>query len=356
MRKLLLIIAVLFGFIGAKAQNPFAEYGYTPKIATLSQGQFNEFFDNDTIVHIGSVLYNTKSREIVGFIKFDTIYSEATLQPEIVSRWISPDPLASKYPSNSPYNYVSNNPIIKLDPDGRDEFIFHHNYRNSQKVKLSDGKNVFNIPQYDIRIPKPGMHTYWMQWNAEPRFANSNSDKIGEFMFNQTNYIQINSPMTIQGGDGHDGFSSLQELNVYGMVDEMVNSWKQEVGWSKEGLLNPKNLIAFKNASGNKGDFDFKFQLKLDPNTLYEINGVYYNANEAGNFYWGYVAGLLNISGADMNFGAQEFVNRQGRSFDEPWEVDSFIDGWFFRLSNTRSDIYDNYSKSRSNTDMYNGN
>jgi len=119
MKKLLIIIAVLFGFIGAKAQNPFAEYGYTPKIATLSQGQFNEFFDNDTIVQIGSVLYNTKSREIVAFVDSEDLCQVETIQPDVVSRWISPDPKAHWYYSMSPYNYVANNPIILVDPNGQ---------------------------------------------------------------------------------------------------------------------------------------------------------------------------------------------------------------------------------------------
>jgi hypothetical protein len=119
MRKLLLILVVLLSFATAKAQNPFAQYGYTPKIATLSQGQYNEFFDNDTLVQIGSVLFNTKSKQIVAFVETDTLYSEATLEPDIVSRWISPDPLAEKYLSISPYVYVANNPINIIDPDGR---------------------------------------------------------------------------------------------------------------------------------------------------------------------------------------------------------------------------------------------
>lgn len=121
MRKLLFIIAVLFGFIGAKAQNPFAEYSYTPKIATLSQGQFNEFFDNDTIVQIGSALYNTKSREIVAFVDSENLCQDETIQPDVVSRWISPDPLAD-HPNQidkSPYQYAWNNPIFWTDPDGR---------------------------------------------------------------------------------------------------------------------------------------------------------------------------------------------------------------------------------------------
>ncbi|MDL2230809.1 hypothetical protein LJB75_00135 [Bacteroidales bacterium OttesenSCG-928-L19] len=34
--------------------------------------------------------------------------------------WQSVDPLASKYPSLSPYVYCANNPVILVDPDGRD--------------------------------------------------------------------------------------------------------------------------------------------------------------------------------------------------------------------------------------------
>ncbi len=35
-------------------------------------------------------------------------------------RWSSIDPLAESYASMSPFNYVANNPIIRIDPDGRE--------------------------------------------------------------------------------------------------------------------------------------------------------------------------------------------------------------------------------------------
>ena len=41
-----------------------------------------------------------------------------------LGRWFSVDPLATKFPSMSSYNFVGNNPIAFLDPDGRDIIIF----------------------------------------------------------------------------------------------------------------------------------------------------------------------------------------------------------------------------------------
>ncbi len=38
-----------------------------------------------------------------------------------VGRWLSTDPISDKYPSLSPYNYCANNPIMFVDPDGKQE-------------------------------------------------------------------------------------------------------------------------------------------------------------------------------------------------------------------------------------------
>src|SRR5690606_31146250 len=37
-----------------------------------------------------------------------------------LGRWMNVDPLAEKYPSISSYAYVANNPIIYIDPDGKE--------------------------------------------------------------------------------------------------------------------------------------------------------------------------------------------------------------------------------------------
>lgn len=102
----------------AFAQNPFEEFDYEPKIGTLSNGKYIEDFDNDSIVRIGSVMLNTYTMQINGFVVTDTIYPEATLDPTIMSRWMNPDPLSDEFPDKSPYNFVNNNPIRYIDPLG----------------------------------------------------------------------------------------------------------------------------------------------------------------------------------------------------------------------------------------------
>jgi len=79
------------------AQNPYKSLGVQEDPLTLSKGKYQEFFPNDTLVQIGSVLLNTVTGKVVAFLKTDTLYSEADLKPELTSRWMSPDPLAEKY-------------------------------------------------------------------------------------------------------------------------------------------------------------------------------------------------------------------------------------------------------------------
>jgi len=140
--KLFLTAILLFVLGFAQAQNdynPWKKYGYIPpKALTLSDGKYQEFFDADTIVQIGSVVFNTVTNEVVAFIKYDTTYSEATIEPHIISRWLSPDPLAQERPSWTPYNFCSDNPINRIDSDGRLDDIVITGEGNSSVTLKTD--------------------------------------------------------------------------------------------------------------------------------------------------------------------------------------------------------------------------
>jgi hypothetical protein len=130
MKKVFFFIFFSMGLFqgAASAQNPYQSIGKPipkGKMLTLSDGKFQEFFPNDTLVPIGSIMYNTVTEQVVALLTRDTMYSEYNLEPEIVSRWLSPDPLATKFPSMSPYNYAGNSPIMNIDVKGLFQFPAH---------------------------------------------------------------------------------------------------------------------------------------------------------------------------------------------------------------------------------------
>ena len=51
-----------------------------------------------------------------------------------LGRWQALDPLASKYPSMSPYNFVGNSPLLFVDPDGR-KIVFSESASDEYKKK-----------------------------------------------------------------------------------------------------------------------------------------------------------------------------------------------------------------------------
>ena len=115
------IILVIAACLKLQAQhsegNPFARLGYKADVYTF--GEKEEFHDQETIVEIGEVLFNTKTNEVVGFVNGADSLIE--LKPELQS--MSIDPHCEKYYSISPYAYCMNNPVKYIDPNEKDAVL-----------------------------------------------------------------------------------------------------------------------------------------------------------------------------------------------------------------------------------------
>ena len=92
-------------------------------------GKDKEFHDQDVVVEIGDILYNTQKKEVVGFVVGGDTLIE--LRPELQS--MSIDPHAEKYYSITPYAYCMNNPVNCIDPDGKDWYKVQNDTPIEQK-------------------------------------------------------------------------------------------------------------------------------------------------------------------------------------------------------------------------------
>jgi RHS repeat-associated protein len=223
-----------------------------------------------------------------------------------IGRWLQVDPKMDIYPKINPFNYVLNNPLTTIDPDGRDTLYFDQNGNYAGKYSKG-GENIGHIQDKEGNF----ISSFSFLDPSDAASIISTRDENGN-MTGEKTWIKNGDEFVITG----------LNLNIENSVDAIVNlSIANAKGMSFGGRL---GFIA--GESMPEGSMDFTYfknplGVMLKTNELAVIGKMSYNRFDAGNYFWGAAMRELGFSSGMAQLAARTYEriknNRSDQNYDQ---------------------------------------
>ena len=230
---------------------------------------------------------------------------------ELMTMWLSVDPMSDKYPSISPYNYCMWNPIRLVDPNGMDTVVFDGAGNFSNRIKAS-GKHIGRV--LDKNGNKRFDFEFVCQQDAD-RCCSPGSPEEVDIRFRDRLSHGKDCPAEEQ--------SPIYQIEFV-WQKEIISQLKESGACDKSFF--PRWGYAFSESDGGKIDFDDinRRNGNWNDHTLYipMVPGKKYahNASNLGNFLWGAAMYKMGINIKDAIIGANL------HALWSHWELDSSDD------------------------------
>jgi len=224
-----------------------------------------------------------------------------------LGRWLSLDPLAKKYPSMSPYDFVGNSPLIYIDPDGRKLKPTNINSKNIIKESYA---RIFSGELEEIGsnmgFNNEGIWTYNKKPALTPSEAkkiikNSNlsrdekltamaylnaakTERVYEIQVGyESGEVQNNIKADLNFGiitPNNENASLSSELKT--LKTKLANARKE--GIPTEDILEEMNILRRVATGSENGEASFKFYPNQDKKSVPLSSGLYnFQVNENGD-------------------------------------------------------------------------
>ena len=135
------------------------------------------------------------------------------------SIFLNVDPLAEKYPNKTPYHYVSNNPINRIDPWGLTDYIV-----NGEHQQINDGHNDISMKVTRRQFNRL-QRLFEKGGTGYERLMNRLSVRNGYTTY-ENNGNSLKDGFTITehkpGGDSYGQWSIDNNNRIYGKVNDII--------------------------------------------------------------------------------------------------------------------------------------
>ena len=187
--------------------------------------------------------FSGKEKDVeTGYGYFGARYYDSGL-----SIWLSVDPMSDKYPSMSPYNYCANNPVILVDPDGRDIYTFDETGKLIDQCKDETGFDQVNIIKTDGTLTEGDKYSYGTITNefseeliqktgnkiVVPIFhisGDENAKSIFEFVANNTDVEWSRVAVGDESGDNGNNYLNTTQEKTHVAISKQVSkmNWREQ--------------------------------------------------------------------------------------------------------------------------------
>ncbi|MBR4176145.1 MAG: RHS repeat-associated core domain-containing protein [Bacteroidales bacterium] len=160
---------------------------------------------------------------------------------ELMTMWLSVDPMSDKYPSMSPYSYCAWNPVKLVDPDGK---MIDDYFSENGKYLGSDNAQTKNVRIISETI-----------WNSLSKDIDGKTNHYVGFVLSTSFSQKSQEGMSVE--------SQLEVYNHYNPTDYLISAKKEEKSNTKVGGM--ATIVGFSNK---------KTTIRLEININGNINTV----------------------------------------------------------------------------------
>jgi hypothetical protein len=196
-----------------------------------------------------------------------------------LGRFLSLDPLQTKYPWYTPYQFSGNKPISNIDADGREDYFYSYSsYEKNGKLYMHINKDH----AYDDPVTtffELGMATYHLQPkgstdpNAELRFDSYEAmkDAAAKFAFGQADF---NKSVEASKGNGANNIVKIAAISLALHAHDATRGFVE----AKLAETEPASIIQTQSAAANGADIT-----ATNSSSITKVRPVGMSAMEWGN-------------------------------------------------------------------------